>query len=167
MCPNHSGQQLKDDSNEGESESREEARRKGEEGSGKEEEVTSFVSSAMGVAAMSFKAFSAGVSGLLLLVTSAQAGSITNRDDRDHKITVIEGENQKDHILKPSAVLQDICPKGCLIRLNDNAEDDPYELEGSDSISIDGGELWQEKADEPAASTSGADGQTSRTAPGP
>lgn len=116
---------------------------------------------------MSFKAFSAGVSGILLLVTSAHAGSITNRDDRDHKITVIEGEAKKDHVLKPNGSLQNICPKGCLIRLNDNADDEPYELEGSDAISIDGGELWQEKADEPNAPSSGADGQTSRTAPAP
>jgi hypothetical protein len=43
MVPNHSGRQLKDDDNEGQSESREEARREGEEGSGEEEEVTSFV----------------------------------------------------------------------------------------------------------------------------
>lgn len=121
----------------------------------------------MGVAVISLKAFSAGVSGLLLLVTSAQAGSITNRDDRDHKITVIEGESKKDHVLKPNGALQGICPKGCLIRLNDNIDDEPYELESSDDISIDGGELWQEKADEPDASTSGADGQTSRTAPAP
>ena len=121
----------------------------------------------MGVAVMSFKAFSAGASAAFLLVTSAHAGSITNRDDKDHKVTVIEGESKKDHVLKPNAALEGICPKGCLIRLNDNIDDEPYELEGSDVISIDGGELWQEKVGEPEAPTSGADGQTSRTAPAP
>ena len=97
----------------------------------------------------------------------AQAASITNRDDIDRTVTVIEGSTQKDHVLKPNAALEGICPKGCLIRLNDNVDDEPYELEGSDSISIDGGELWQEKVGEPDASSSGADGQTSRTAPAP
>jgi hypothetical protein len=121
----------------------------------------------MGVAVMSFKAFSAGASAAFLLLSPALAGSISNRDDRDHTVTVIEGEAKKDHVLKPNAVLEGICPKGCLIRLNGNVDDDPYELEGSDIIAIDGGELWQEKAGEPDAPTSGADGQSSRTAPAP
>lgn len=116
---------------------------------------------------MSFKAFSAGASAAFLLVTSAQAGSITNRDDKDHTVTVIEGEAKKDHVLKPNAVLGDICSKGCLIRLDGNVDDEPYDLEGSDIISIDGGELWQEKASAPDAPSSGADGQTSRSAPAP
>jgi hypothetical protein len=116
---------------------------------------------------MSFKTFSAGASAVFLLFSSAQAGSITNRDDRDHKVTVIEGEAKKDHVLKPNAALEGICPKGCLIRLNDNVDDDPYELEGSDVISIDGGELWQEKVGEPDAPSSGADGQSSQPAPAP
>jgi hypothetical protein len=116
---------------------------------------------------MSFKTFSAGASAVFLLLSSAQAGSITNRDDRDHKVTVIEGEAKKDHVLKPNAALEGICPKGCLIRLNDNVDDDPYELEGSDVISIDGGELWQEKVGEPDAPSSGADGPSSQPAPAP
>lgn len=102
----------------------------------------------------------------LLLSSTAQAVSITNRDDVDHTVTVIEGDAKKDHVLKPNAVLEGICLQGCVVRITDKAGDDPYELEGSDVISIDGGEFWQDKV-EPGASTSDADGQASRTTPEP
>ena len=40
----------------------------------------------------------------LITATPSSAISITNRDDKDHKITVIEGEAKTDHALKASAV---------------------------------------------------------------
>ena len=114
---------------------------------------------------MSVKGITASVSAALLLASSAYAGSITYRDDVDHKVTIIEGDAKKDHVLKPNAVLEGICQQGCQIRIDDKIDDEPYELEGSDLISIDDGELWQDKADEPDAPSSGDKGQTSRSAP--
>lgn len=92
---------------------------------------------------------------LIVIVPSAvQSASITNRDDRDHKVTVIEGSSQKDHVLKPNAVLDGICETGCLIRLGDS-QDDPYELESSDVTSIEEGQLYGDEAGVPSEFGSG------------
>ena len=83
------------------------------------------------------------VSVIVLLSSSAAAHavSITNRDEHDHKVTVVEGESRIDHVLKPSQTLNDVCAKGCIVRLNDEA-DDEYQLEGSDVVSIEDGSLY-------------------------
>ncbi len=80
---------------------------------------------------------------LVLSSTMANAVSVTNRDERDHKITVIEGEAKVDHVLKPAQVLEGICAKGCIIRLNDS-DDEEYELEATDVVSIEDGYLYYE-----------------------
>ena len=86
---------------------------------------------------------------LLLGSTAAHAVSITNRDEQDHKVTVIEGDATADHVLKPSQTLNGICAKGCTIRLNDS-EDDEYLLEANDVVSIEDGSLYYEGPDTPA-----------------
>jgi hypothetical protein len=98
-----------------------------------------------------------GIGGLLVVLgaglASAQNASITNRDDRDHKITIIEGEVAKDHTLKPNQMLEGICPNGCVLRLNDS-EDDEYQIEPTDIVSIEDGYLYydnQEPDPEPEA----------------
>lgn len=85
---------------------------------------------------------------------AAGAVSLTNRDDKDHKLTVIEdgGAKKTEHMLKPSQVLEGICPAGCVIRLNDN-EADEYELEAGDKVSIEEGYLYY---DEPESGQPGA-----------
>ncbi len=83
----------------------------------------------------------------LLWISAAEAASVTNRDDEDFRITVIEGDVRQDHVLKPSQVLEGICQKGCVIRLNDS-ENDEYELEGTENVSIAEGSLYY---DGPAA----------------
>ena len=77
----------------------------------------------------------------LVWVPSVCAFSVTNRDARDHKLTVIEGGTAKGHVLGPSAALEGICKKGCVIRLNDSDKDE-YELQGSDVVSIEEGFLY-------------------------
>ncbi len=86
------------------------------------------------------------VIGLLLSTTAAHAVSITNRDERDHRVTVIEGEAAAEHVLKPSQTLTDICLKGCTIRMN-NSEDDEYRLAASDVVSIEDGTVYYEGPD--------------------
>ena len=97
----------------------------------------------------------------LLSPSAAQSASITNRDDRDHTVTVIEGSSQKDHVLKPNAVLDGICETGCLIRI-DNSRDDPFELEGSDITSIEEGQLYDDEAGVPSAPDPGPGAQPSQ-----
>ena len=91
-----------------------------------------------------------GVVVLLLSGSAAHAASITNRDDQEHKVTIIEGDTKTDHVLKPSQVLNDICAKGCTIRLNDD-EDDEYELAANDVVSIEEDSLYYDNPDTPAA----------------
>jgi hypothetical protein len=72
---------------------------------------------------------------------SAFASSIVNRDGTDQKVSIIEGNAAADHILRPSATLEGVCKKGCVIRLNDNRNGE-YELTGSEVVSIEGGYLY-------------------------
>lgn len=82
--------------------------------------------------------------------------TLVNRDEKDHKLTVLEdgGAKTTEHMLKPSQVLEGICEKGCVIRLNDSEEDE-YELEPNDKVSIEEGYLYY---DEPAATQQGSGG---------
>ena len=103
-------------------------------------------------------AYAVGVVGLLLSSTAAHAVSITNRDDHDHKVTVIEGDTKTDHVLKPSQVLTGVCTKGCTVRLNDD-EDDEYELAANDVVSIEEDSLYYDNPDTPATPPAPATGQ--------
>jgi hypothetical protein len=87
---------------------------------------------------------------LLLSSTAAHAVSITNRDEHDHKVTIIEGDKKAEHLLKPMQALDGICARGCTIRLND-AEDDEYQLEANDVVSIEDGSLYYDGPDAAAA----------------
>lgn len=92
---------------------------------------------------------------------AAAAVSLTNRDDRAHKITIVEGGSSQDHTLTPAAVLEGICQKGCVIRLNDSA-DDEYELEGNEIVSIEDGYLYYDGPDTPAQPEAGEAGDGAR-----
>ncbi len=112
---------------------------------------------------MSTRVFAASVIAALLSTSTVAAVSVTNRDDRDYKVTVIEGDAQKDHVLKPTQMIEGVCQKGCIIRLNDS-KDDEYELEGSEVVSIEEGYLYY---DGPELSTDPAPGEVSKpSAPG-
>lgn len=89
-----------------------------------------------------------GVIGFPLVSPVAHAASITNRDEIDRKVTIIEGDTKADHVLKPSQALNDVCAKGCTIRLDD-VEDDEYMLEADDVVSIEDGSLYYDKPDTP------------------
>ena len=89
------------------------------------------------------------VIGLLSSSAAAHAVSITNRDEHDHKLTIMEGDTKADHVLKPAQVLNGICTKGCIVRLNDG-EDDEYQLEANDVVSIEDGSLYYDGPEAPA-----------------
>ena len=90
-----------------------------------------------------------GVIGLLLSSTAAHAVSITNRDDQDHKVTIVEGDTKTDHVLKPMQVLNGICAKGCTVHLDDDEEEE-YQLESEDVVSIEEGSLYYDTPETPA-----------------
>ncbi|HEY7084653.1 MAG TPA: hypothetical protein VH519_07530 [Hyphomicrobiaceae bacterium] len=89
---------------------------------------------------------------LLLGSTAAHAVSITNRDDQDHKVTVVEGDTKTDYVLKPSQALNGICAKGCTVHLDDDEEEE-YQLEADDVVSIEEGNLYYDTPGTPGAST--------------
>lgn len=86
---------------------------------------------------------------LFTMIGHADAITVTNRDDKDHKLTIIEGEAKADHALKANAALENVCMKGCVVRLNDS-ENDEYELEGSEVVSIEDGYLYYDGPETPA-----------------
>jgi hypothetical protein len=103
-----------------------------------------------------------GVIAAAYCAEAAAAVSVTNRDGHDHKVTIIEEDKKQDHTLKPSAVLEGICQKGCIIRLNDS-ENDEYELEGTEVVSIEEGYLYYDGPEVPSEPILGEPG----TAQGP
>ncbi len=113
------------------------------------------------------RSIAAGLFAAVLSATGAAGEvSITNRDDKDHKLTIIvEGEAQADHVLKPSQVLEGVCAKGCVIRLNDS-ENDEYELEGGEVVSIEDGYLYYDGPEAPNEGQGGAN-DAGKAAPAP
>lgn len=105
----------------------------------------------------------AGSFALICLAASAEAITVTNRDDKEYKLTVIEGDVKKDLTLAPASVQENICMKGCIVRLNDS-ENDEYELEGTEVVSIEDGYLYYDgpetPADQPPAAAPGAPAAT-------
>jgi hypothetical protein len=96
-----------------------------------------------------YKVVATGLLAISCFASSASALSITNRDDHDQKITIVEGGASKDQVLKPEATVEGICLKGCVIRLNDS-DDDEYELEGTEVVSIEDGYLYYDSPEAPA-----------------
>ncbi|OYW53504.1 MAG: hypothetical protein B7Z29_15650 [Hyphomicrobium sp. 12-62-95] len=101
---------------------------------------------------------------LISVLSAAQAASVTNRDDVDRKVTIIESGTQKDHVLKKGEVLEGVCQRGCSIRI-DGDDVNPYVLEGTEVTAIEGGDLYAEGQGPLGSPRSGASGQPSK--PGP
>ncbi|HMN36512.1 MAG TPA: hypothetical protein PKD49_02205 [Hyphomicrobium sp.] len=91
----------------------------------------------------------------LLTTSAAQAVSITNRDDGQIKITIIEGDARQDQVIQPGKVIEGVCQKGCIIRLNDS-DNDEYELEGSEAVSVEEGFLYYDSPLEDGAPQGGS-----------
>ena len=88
---------------------------------------------------------------LAVLVFSGAVGSaatISNRDDKDQTIAITEGDATTKQVLKPKQVLEKICLKGCVVRLNDG-DDDEYDIEAGDIVSIEDGYLYYDAPDAP------------------
>ncbi len=121
----------------------------GEEGGCEEEEIALQFQPAATEPVMSrLAALVVSVAAAAYCAEAAAAVSLTNRDDREHRVTVVEGERRQDHTLAPLAILEGFCPNGCVIRLNDS-EDDEYKLEGNETISIEEGFVYYDDPEIP------------------
>lgn len=101
---------------------------------------------------------------LVSVFSAAQAASVTNRDDKDRTVTIIENDLQKEHVLKKDEVLEGVCERGCRIRI-DGDDVNPYVLEGTEVTTIEGGDLYAEGQGPLVSPPSGAARQPSK--PGP
>lgn len=106
---------------------------------------------------MSLKVSAAGLIAALLMTSAASAVTVTNRDVKDIKVTIVEGEARQDKVLGPGKVIEGVCQKGCIIRLNDS-DNDEYELEGSEAVSVEEGFLYYDTPLQDGAPQSGSTG---------
>jgi hypothetical protein len=90
-----------------------------------------------------------GAAALLLSSIAADAASITNRDTKNVKVTISEGETTTEHTIRPMEVLDKVCMSGCIVRLDDSEEDE-YEVEAEDIVAIEDGFLYYDGPDTPA-----------------
>jgi hypothetical protein len=89
------------------------------------------------------------------MTSAASAATITNRSDKDVKLTITEGSSRQDEVLPTGKVIDGVCRKGCIIRLNDNSKDE-YELQGSEGVSVEGGFLYYDSSNNEVAPTGGS-----------
>lgn len=77
----------------------------------------------------------------------ALASSVTNNDDQDRQITIIEDSQQNQISLKPGERIDGVCLKGCILRL-EGVEDGQYVLvEGTEIVSIEDSVLFYDGAE--------------------
>ena len=106
-----------------------------------------------------------GAAALLTSSIAADAATITNRDEQDQQITIVEGETSTEHTIRTGQVLDNVCMKGCIVRLGSSDEDE-YEVTGEDVVSIEEGFLYYDGPD--AAPNQGTDAPNpGQTAPAP
>ena len=75
------------------------------------------------------------------MTSAATAATIANRGDTEVKLKITEGSSRQDVAIPVGGVVERVCQKGCIIRLGDSANDE-YELEGSESVSVEEGFLY-------------------------
>jgi hypothetical protein len=78
---------------------------------------------------------------VLLMTSAASAATITNRGDKEVKLTITEDTSVQDEVLPIGKVIDGVCQKSCIIRLNDGVNGE-YELDGSESVSVEEGFLY-------------------------
>lgn len=78
-----------------------------------------------------------------------EASSVTNNDGEARQFTIIEDGQQNQVSLKPGERIDDVCLKGCILRL-ENVEDGDYILvDGTEIVSIENQVLYYDGAEKP------------------
>jgi hypothetical protein len=114
------------------------------------------------------------LTGALMLAIVATTGpatalTVTNRDDVARKLTIFEGDKLGVHVLQPAQLLENVCQKGCIVRLDDNTDpDEDYELEGDEHVTIEDGALYHDDRPPPGVGAQSSPPQgTPATTPAP
>lgn len=71
---------------------------------------------------------------------SAEAATITNTDSMPHTVTVENTTPPQVHAIAPQSQKKDICPAGCVVKLD--GHEDRYIVEGGELLSIEDGTLY-------------------------
>jgi hypothetical protein len=100
-----------------------------------------------GAASLFYCAFVAG----LALANPAQAAKISNHDETEHKLSIAQGDEIAVKTIKPQQSLDSLCLKACVVRIDDNDEDE-YELDADDIVAIEDGVMYYDGPDKPEAS---------------
>jgi len=89
------------------------------------------------------------------MTSAASAATIANRGDNEVKLTITQGSSHQDAVLPVGKVIGGVCQKSCIVRLNDNVNDE-YELDGSESVSVEGGFLYYDSSEKGLAPPAGS-----------
>lgn len=95
----------------------------------------------------------------LFFIGSAQALTLTNNDPQTHNITIIENGKNRDLTVQSKEKLEGLCQSSCVLRLN-NSEDEEYEIESGEVVSIEGGILMSDGNDQDQGSGPSHDDNT-------
>ena len=71
----------------------------------------------------------------------ALAGSIENRDPRDHSIVIIENGAAKPEHIKAGGKLDGVCVDGCVIRFSED-KNLSYRIDPGEAVAINGGYIY-------------------------
>ena len=85
----------------------------------------------------------------LALGSAAHAAKISNHDETEHKLSIAQGEETSVKTIKPQQSLDSLCPKACVVRIDDNDEDE-YELDAEDVVAIEDGVMYYDGPDKPS-----------------
>ena len=72
---------------------------------------------------------------------ATQASTMVNADRVARNILVIEGNSRTPQKLEPGATIKEVCPTGCIVRIDEDANRD-FVLEGKERVTIEGGLLY-------------------------
>jgi hypothetical protein len=86
-----------------------------------------------------------GVMAIALVLVPAQhaplAATLTNADRAAREITIIIGDARKSQTVAGGGVVEDLCPEGCIVRIDNDAGRD-FVLEGRERVTIEDGLLY-------------------------
>jgi len=83
-----------------------------------------------------------------LTATAAGAVTITNKDGEQRRIVVLGTGDKLERAIKPGETIKDLCPRGCVVRIDDRPEW-TFRLERGIVVAIEGGEVYYEDATPP------------------
>ncbi|MEM9029173.1 MAG: hypothetical protein AAGC70_12470 [Pseudomonadota bacterium] len=69
---------------------------------------------------------------------SAVSATISNGDAKTYQLRVTGKSGSRSEMLGPGKTIREICTKGCVVRLNDDPNNE-WELEGDERVTIEDG----------------------------